>query len=63
MGLAPLPDEGVFVQMLRKQTLVLYGWSPAVLPKPTDWPARHLVVGYYDEDNDEVASAWYVAYG
>ena len=62
MGLAPLPDEGVFVQMLRKHTLVLYGWSPAVLPKPSDWPARHLVVGYFHEENDQVASAWYVSH-
>ncbi|WP_165423151.1 glycosyltransferase [Ktedonosporobacter rubrisoli] len=35
-------------QVVREQEIsIVYGYSPAVLPKPSDWPAESLVTGYW----------------
>jgi UDP:flavonoid glycosyltransferase YjiC (YdhE family) len=47
LGLPPLSLGGPFVQMMRQRRPVLYGYSPAVLPKPKNWGEWMHVVGYW----------------
>jgi sterol 3beta-glucosyltransferase len=50
LGLPPLPFFGpVKLQETRRMPL-LYAYSSAVLPRPTDWPARAHVTGYWFAD-------------
>ncbi len=44
LGLAPLPLWG---GLPASGFPCLYGFSPAVAPAPPDWPAGHLVTGYW----------------
>lgn len=46
LRLAPAPFWGPFTQ-LQQSRPVLYGYSPHVLPQPTDWPRDVHVVGYW----------------
>ena len=47
LGLEPLPFLGPFGRMGRERTPVLYGYSPAVVPRPADWPPWVEVTGYW----------------
>jgi UDP:flavonoid glycosyltransferase YjiC (YdhE family) len=43
-----LPRVGNYFRYVQDQTpLVLYGFSPSVLPIPGDWPPNHHVCGYW----------------
>ena len=55
LGMDPAPFWGPFRSLRRSQTPALYGYSPHVLPRPADWPANHLVTGYWFVDAPE---AW-----
>jgi len=46
LGLGPLPVSGLYRPVYRSMP-VLYGFSPAVVPPPTDWPALVKVTGYW----------------
>ena len=52
-----LPTDfwGPFGQLRRRQEPILYGWSPAVLPKPPDWGGWLHTTGYWFL---EVAGGW-----
>ena len=46
LGLAPMRDElGHFAAMARSKCPVLYGFSPHVVPPPTDFPSRVIICG------------------
>jgi len=47
LGLAPRSQYEVFLREKRLQTPVLHGYSPAVIPRPGDWPAHLHVTGYW----------------
>lgn len=47
LGLRPLPLFGARGDHLLGQYPVLYGFSPAVIPPPADWPENVTVTGYW----------------
>jgi UDP:flavonoid glycosyltransferase YjiC (YdhE family) len=47
LGLPPQPLLGPFPEMMRQGIPALYGYSPALLPKPADWRDWIHVVGYW----------------
>jgi UDP:flavonoid glycosyltransferase YjiC (YdhE family) len=47
LGIDAMPLSGPMGVMLRRRTPVLYGFSPLVVPKPTDWPEWHHLTGYW----------------
>lgn len=46
LGLDPLPMSGLYRPIYRTMP-VLYGFSPSVVPPPSDWPAQIRVTGYW----------------
>jgi sterol 3beta-glucosyltransferase len=52
LGLPPLPLEANhFARMRAARVPWLYGYSPAVVPKPHDWPVWSHVTGYWFLDS------------
>lgn len=47
LGMAKGSLWGPFATLRRQQIPALYGYSRHVLPRPDDWPANHLVTGYW----------------
>jgi sterol 3beta-glucosyltransferase len=47
LGLRPLPFFGPLTRQQREEMPVYYAYSPAVLPRPADWPERMQVTGYW----------------
>lgn len=47
LDLPPLPPAGPFLDLERAKMPIVYGYSPAVLPKPKDWGDWVHVVGYW----------------
>ena len=47
LGLPPLSATDPFKQIYRQQMPILYGFSPTVVPPPSDWPAWIAVTGYW----------------
>ncbi len=47
LGLRPLPFLGPLTRQQREEMPVFYAYSPAVLPRPADWPERMQVTGYW----------------
>lgn len=49
LGLSAAPFAGVPAGdgLGRDQRRVLYGFSPQVVPRPPDWPAAHVITGYW----------------
>lgn len=47
LGLAPLGIREHFARLDRRRWPVMYGYSPAVLGAPRDWPSWRRVVGYW----------------
>ncbi len=47
LGLQPLPLRGPLRRQRDEALAVYYAYSPAVLPRPADWPARMQVTGYW----------------
>jgi UDP:flavonoid glycosyltransferase YjiC (YdhE family) len=46
LGLSPLPWSGLYRSIYRSMP-VLYGFSPAVVPAPSDWSGQIKVTGYW----------------
>ncbi len=46
LGTHPLPFFGPLARQQRKEMPVYYTYSPAVLPRPADWPEQVQVTGY-----------------
>jgi UDP:flavonoid glycosyltransferase YjiC (YdhE family) len=55
LGIDPMARLGPLRRMRRLGIPVLYGYSPAVLPRPLDWPANVHVTGYWFLDPE---AAW-----
>jgi UDP:flavonoid glycosyltransferase YjiC (YdhE family) len=55
LDLAPLASRRVTREFFAERWQILYGYSPAVLPKPADWGDRIHVTGYWFLDRP---SAW-----
>lgn len=47
LGLEPLPLWGPYRRQRKEKHPVLYGYSPAVIPRPDDWPPWMQVTGYW----------------
>lgn len=47
LGLEPVPFFGPFRQLKQRKVPVLFAYSPTIVPKPRDWPAEHVVTGYW----------------
>jgi UDP:flavonoid glycosyltransferase YjiC (YdhE family) len=47
LGLPAAPFGGPYGAVRLQQLPILYGFSPAVIPPPTDWDARVQVTGYW----------------
>lgn len=47
LGIRPLPTRGPVHQQEREAMPVYYAYSPAVLPRPADWPRRMYMTGYW----------------
>jgi UDP:flavonoid glycosyltransferase YjiC (YdhE family) len=47
LGLAPLPFLGPFRNADQPRLPILYGWSPSVLPQPTEWREQLCTTGYW----------------
>jgi len=50
LALAPLPACGPLRRQQAEEMPVYYAYSPAVLPRPADWPQRTHVTGYWHLD-------------
>ena len=50
LKLPPLPYFGPGKRLEKEQIPLLYAYSPAVLPRPADWPERIHVTGYWFAD-------------
>jgi len=46
-GMQPMPLRGPLPRQQDEALPVYYAYSPAVLPRPADWPARIQVTGYW----------------
>jgi UDP:flavonoid glycosyltransferase YjiC (YdhE family) len=55
LGLPPLPFWGPYGRMQRERLPVLYGYSPALVPKPFDWDDWIHVTGFWFLDRP---AAW-----
>lgn len=53
LDLPPYPFAGPYWRMRRDGWPVLFGHSPAVLPKPADWPEGTHVTGYWWLDHPD----------
>ncbi|MFQ5434731.1 MAG: glycosyltransferase, partial [Anaerolineae bacterium] len=47
LGLRPLPFFGPYKQMKETRFPLIYGYSPALIPKPADWGEHIRVTGYW----------------
>lgn len=47
LGLPPQGPAAMFRQMEDERWPILYGFSPAVVPPPPDWPAHRPMTGYW----------------
>ena len=54
LGLPPAPFTGPYPDLHARRTPCLYYFSPLVVPRPADWPASHVVTGYWflDQPSD-----------
>jgi UDP:flavonoid glycosyltransferase YjiC (YdhE family) len=54
LGLGPAPFWGNIGMPRRDGDLVLHGYSPHLLPRPSDWPSGVQITGYWFLDHEEV---------
>ncbi len=47
LGVPPKAVQNPAQVAREQEILIIYGYSPAVLPKPSDWPAQSQVTGYW----------------
>ena len=54
LGLPPFPLASPYKTLIKRKVPVLYGYSPSVVPTPSDWPPLWHVTGYWflDERSD-----------
>ena len=52
LGLPSLPGAGPWRRIYDSGFACLYGFSPAVVPAPVDWPPGHVVTGYWFLEED-----------
>ncbi|MEZ4517779.1 MAG: hypothetical protein R3C44_13470 [Chloroflexota bacterium] len=53
LGLPPLSYFGPFMDVMRRKLPVIYGYSPTILPRPSDWNEAFHVSGFWFlDDND-----------
>ncbi|MGD8726211.1 MAG: glycosyltransferase [Gemmatimonadales bacterium] len=52
LGLPPMTPRAPFAEMRRRNTPTLYGYSPTLLPEPSDWPTATHVTGYWSLEMD-----------
>jgi UDP:flavonoid glycosyltransferase YjiC (YdhE family) len=47
LKLKALPVTGAFDLLYKSRTPFIYGFSPCVVPRPSDWPEWHHITGYW----------------
>lgn len=52
LGIGPITPAASFAEMENSGWPIFYGYSPAVLPRPFDWPVSDRVVGYWWPETD-----------
>jgi len=52
LGLRAAPLLYPYAEMYGPKAVAVYGYSPAVSPRPADWPAGHQVTGYWFWDDE-----------
>jgi sterol 3beta-glucosyltransferase len=52
LDLPPISFMGPFPEMMREEALVLYGYCPSVIPKPSNWGDWIHVTGYWFLEQD-----------
>jgi UDP:flavonoid glycosyltransferase YjiC (YdhE family) len=52
LGLSSHPGQGPWKMMYTSGFPCLYGFSPAILPAPEDWPPAHVITGYWFLDEE-----------
>lgn len=55
LKLKPMPLRGPFDSLYENHAPFIYGFSPFVVPRPSDWPPEHYITGYWFLDD---ANAW-----
>jgi sterol 3beta-glucosyltransferase len=53
LGLQPVPLSGPFNRLYRDKQPFLYGFSPLVVQRQSDWPAWHHTTGYWFLRSDD----------
>ena len=53
LGLPSAPLTGMFNSKIFRNSPVLYGFSPSVLPRPSDWEENIYVTGYWFADEPD----------
>jgi sterol 3beta-glucosyltransferase len=53
LDLPPLPYRAPLAKLRKRNNLTLYGYSPTLLPKPSDWPSATHVTGYWSLQRDD----------
>jgi UDP:flavonoid glycosyltransferase YjiC (YdhE family) len=48
LGLAPIPRRGFYPTLRQRRIPQLLAYSPALIPKPDDWPAWYHVTGFWE---------------
>jgi len=51
-GLGPMPRQAPLWAMEKEGLPFLYGYSPTVIPKPSRWPSKRVVCGYWFLEDD-----------
>jgi UDP:flavonoid glycosyltransferase YjiC (YdhE family) len=53
LGIPPAPISGPYNSRATDGMPILYGFSPSVIPPPTDWPSNVHITGYWFVDEAE----------
>ncbi|MCB0195275.1 MAG: glycosyltransferase family 1 protein [Anaerolineae bacterium] len=53
LHLPPMGLRGPLLRFRKQEIPIMYGYSPSVIPPPTDWPSLFSVTGYWFLDRDD----------
>lgn len=53
LGLPGFSRRGPFLDIMREQRPVVYGYSPALVPRPANWPSNIHISGFWFLDQSE----------
>jgi len=56
LGLDPLPWNGPYRTIVEQRMPVIYGFSPTLVPRPSDWPDHLVITGAWFRPRDDSLS-------